>query len=212
MNKIICISVFSAAVFTGVPAHAQLYAGISAGESRTKLNGESLNAQFLDFAYSSSQTETDQRGAAYRVFGGYQLNRYVGLEAGYVDFGKSNIRANVVPTGSFERRIKTVGVDISLVGTVPVTERLALFARAGALSSERKTRYAASGDVEILAGVQGSTARQTKAVLGAGLTYNFTNSIALRAEFAQTDKFPDELLSEKSRIDMYSVGLQYRFR
>lgn len=212
MNKIMCISVFSAALFTAVEANAQFYAGVSAGESGTRLNGENLNAQFLDFGYTSAQTETDRRGTAYRVFGGYQLNRYLAVEAGYVDFGKSTVRTSVVPTGDFERRITTLGVDINLVGTLPINERLALFARAGALSSERQTRYAASGDVEILAGVQGATARQTKAVLGAGLTYDFTKNIALRAEFAQTDKFPDELLSGKSRINMYSVGLQYRFR
>lgn len=212
MNKTIMITLASIALISAVPAHAEWYGGITAGESRTKLNGENLSAQFLDFGYSDAQTQTDTRGTSFRVFGGYQLNRYIGVEAGYADLGKSSIRTNVVPTGTFERCIKTTGFDISVVGTLPVTDKFALFARAGAFMSERKTSFATSGDVELLSGVQGSTDRQTKATLGAGATYDFTKNIALRAEASQTRKYADELLSQNRNIDTYSMGVQYRFR
>lgn len=212
MNNLIRSTLIAAATLMTLPAHAEFYAGATAGESRTKLNGESLNTQFLDFAYTDSRTQTDSRTAAFRAFGGYQFNRYFGIEAGYVDFGKYSIRADVIPAGTFERRIKTTGFDMSVVGTLPVTRKLALFARVGAFASERKTSFKVSGDIELLNGVQASTARQTIAVFGAGLTVDITNSIALRAEATQTEKYFDELLSQKTRNEMYSVGLQYRFR
>ena len=136
----------------------------------------------------------------------------MGIEAGYVDLGKYSIRADVVPAGTFERQINTTGFDVSVVGTLPLTNKLALFARVGAFASERKTRFQASGTVELLNGVQASTARQTKAVFAAGVTVDITNRIALRAEVTQTEKYGDELLSQKTRNEMYSVGLQYRFR
>lgn len=210
MNKTTIIA--TVALLITVPAQAQWYAGANAGESRTKINGDNLSVQFLDFGYSDAKTQTDTRSTAFRVFGGYQLNRYIGVEAGYADLGESNIRANVIPTGVFERRIKTTGFDVSVVGTLPVTSKFALFARAGAFMSERKTSFATSGDVELLASVQGSTERQTKATFGAGVTYDFTKNIALRAEVSQTRKYPDELLSQNQNIDVYSMGVQYRFR
>jgi OmpA-OmpF porin, OOP family len=214
MNKTITITIAAVALLSAVPvpAHAEWYGGITAGESRTKLNADNLNTQFLDFGYSDAQTQTDTRGAAFRVFGGYQLNRYIGIETGYADLGKSSIRTNVVPTGTFERRIKTTGFDISVVGTLPVTNKFALFARAGAFMSERKTSFATSGDVELLSGVHGSTERQTKATFGAGVSYDFTKNIALRAETLQTRKYADELLSQNRNIDTYSIGVQYRIR
>jgi len=195
-----------------VSAHAEWYVGATAGESRTKLNGENLSAQFLDFGYRDAQTQTDTSSAAFRVFGGYQLNRYIGVEAGFADLGKSSIRTNVVPTGTFARRIKTTGLDVSIIGTLPVTNKFAVFARAGAFMSERKTSFATSGDVELLSGVQGGTERQTKATFAAGVTYDFTKDIALRAEASQMRKYADELLSQNRNIDTHSMGVQYRFR
>jgi OmpA-OmpF porin, OOP family len=212
MNRAITITIATVALLSAVPAHAQWYAGITAGESRIKMNGENLNAQFLDFGYSDVRTQTDTRDTAFRIFGGYQINRYFGIEAGYADLGKFSIRTDVVPTGTFERRIKTTGFDISVVGTLPVTSKLALFARAGAFMSERKTSFVTSGDIELLSGVRGSTERQTKATFGVGATYDFTKNIALRAEVSQTRKYLDELLSENHNIDVYSMGVQYRFR
>jgi OmpA-OmpF porin, OOP family len=212
MNKPMTITLAAAVLLTTAPTHAQWYAGATAGESRTKVNGDSLSTQFLDFGYSDAQTQTDTRSTAFRAFGGYQLNRYVAVEAGYTDLGTASIRASVVPTGTFERRIKTTGFDVSVVGILPVTNKFALFARAGAFMSERKTSITASGDVELLAGVQGNTARQTKATFGAGVTYDFTKNIALRAEASQTRKYADELLSQNRNIDTYSIGVQYRFR
>jgi OmpA-OmpF porin, OOP family len=212
MNKTITIALATVALISAAPAHAEWYGGITAGESRTKLTGENLSAQFLDFGYSDAQTQTDTRGTAFRVYGGYQFNRYFGVEAGYADLGNSNIRTNVMPTGMFERRIKTTGLDVSIVGTLPVTSKFALFARAGAFMSERKTSFATSGDVELLSGVQGSTERQTKATFGAGAAYDFTTNIALRAEASQTRKYADELLLQNRNIDTYSIGVHYRFR
>lgn len=212
MNKTMTVTLAAAALLMTHPAHAQWYAGATAGESRTKINGDSLRTQFLDFGYSDAQTQTDPRGTTFRTFGGYQLSRYFAIEAGYADLGSSSIRASVVPNGTFERRIKTTGFDLSVVGILPITSEFALFARAGAFMSERKTSFATSGDVELLAGVQGNTERQTKATFGAGVTYDFTKNIAVRAELSQTRKYADELLSQNRNIETYSIGVQYRFR
>jgi OmpA-OmpF porin, OOP family len=211
MNTVHRIALTAVAILITLPAQAQLYAGATAGESRTKLNGENLTSQFLDFGYSDAQTQSSQRASAYRVFGGYQLNGYVGVEAGYADFGTSRIRTSVVPQGAFERRIDTTGFDLSLVGTLPVTNKFRLFARAGAFMNERRTNFSTAGNIELLNGVQGMKERKTSATYGAGVIFDLTPKIALRAELAQTEKYSDILLSQTSRIDMYSIGLQYRF-
>lgn len=211
MNRVHRLALIAIATLTAMPVQAQLYAGATGGEARTKLNGESLTAQFLDFGYSDAQTRNDKRAAAFRVFGGYQLNRYVGVEAGYADLGTFRLRTEVVPQGSLDRRIDTTGFDVSLIGTLPVTNKFSVFARAGAFMGERSTTFSASGSVELLTGIQGTKERKSNAIYGAGVFFELTPKIALRAEIAQTEKYSDSLLSQNPRIDMYSIGLQYRF-
>ena len=194
------------------PAHAEWYAGATAGQSKSKFNADNLAGQFLDFGYTTTQMQTDTRDNTYRVFGGYQLNKYLAFEGGYADLGEFGVRSTLAPAGTFDKRFAVKGYDVSAVGTWPVVDKLTLFARAGVFRSERKTRYAASGAVELLPSVIDSKQTQNKATYGAGLMFDLTNQITLRAELTQHRGFSDELLSGLRNIDAYGVGVVYRFR
>ena len=212
MKKTNQIALIAALILATGSAQAQWYAGATAGESRSKLNGDGLNDQFLDLAYTSSQTRTDNRDSAFRVFGGYQLNRYFAVEAGYADLGTFGVRSTVTPAGTFEKRIEVNGVDVNVVGTLPIANKWTLFARAGAFRSERKASYETSGSVELLRGVQVNTEKKTQSVFGAGVVYDITPAVGVRAEWARHGKYSDDLLDGGRNIDAYSVGVVYRFR
>jgi OmpA-OmpF porin, OOP family len=194
-------------------ANAHWYAGVTGGTTKSKLNADGLNTQFLDFGFTTSTTQTDGRDSASRFFGGYQFNRYLALETGYADLGEVRFGATVTPAGTLEKRIKTSGFDVSAVALYPVTDKLNVFARAGAFMSERKTQLLATGSIELLNGViTDSKERQSKTTLGGGLTYRVTNNIALRAEYAQIRKFNDELLEGTQNIETFALGLVYHFK
>jgi OmpA-OmpF porin, OOP family len=192
-------------------AHAQWYVGATAGEAQHKQKTESFATQFLDLGYSASQTRTDNRGSAYRVFGGYQLHRYVAVEAGYVDLGKFNLTSTVVPAGTLERRSSVKGFDVGVVGLLPLTTKLVSFVRIGAFRSKRKEQLSASGSIELLPTITDVNERQTKLTYGIGLTYDVTKNVGLRGEWNQYRRYNDALLETVSNINMVSLGLVYRF-
>lgn len=72
------------------------------------------------------------------------------------------------------------------------------------------SRYARSRLV-ILTGSQGTKERTSNVIYDAGVIFELTPKIALRAELAQTEKYSDLLPSQNSRIDTYTIGFHYRF-
>lgn len=217
MNRFVNTSLLVASVMlatsVATSAHAQWYVGATGGTAKTKLNPDGLNVQFLDLGFTSSTTRSDESSAALRAFGGYQFNRYLALEAGYSDLGNVSFGASVVPAGTLEKRTKTTGYDISAVVMYPILDRLNVFARVGAFSSERKSQFTTMGSIELLNGVSAdSKQKQNKTTLAAGLTYNVASNIDLRLEYAQYGKYEDELLEGSQKINVYLLGVAYRFK
>lgn len=68
------------------PSFAQdsyFYGGLSVGTARGKLSEESITANQLPAGVTPTSVSIDDRETAYKLFGGYQANRYLGFEAGY---------------------------------------------------------------------------------------------------------------------------------
>jgi hypothetical protein len=73
------------------------YFGLAAGQGRAKFDEESLAARALSPGVTATVLERDERDRAYRVFMGWQWNRYLGAEAGYFDLGRTGFNAITVP-------------------------------------------------------------------------------------------------------------------
>ncbi len=166
------------------PALAQeggyFYGGLAAGQSRAKIDQERISAGLAGLGLSTSSFSRDERGNAFRIFGGYQMNRYLGLEAGYFDLGKFDFAATTVPAGTLNGQIKLQGLNLDLVGTVPLTERLSLIGRVGAQATRTRDNFSGSGAVSVLN--PNPSKREINAKLGAGLQYEFSRSFLMRAE------------------------------
>jgi OOP family OmpA-OmpF porin len=73
------------------PSFAQdsyFYGGVSVGTACGKLGEESITANQLPAGVTPTSVSIDDRETAYKLFGGYQANRYLGFEAGYFNLSK----------------------------------------------------------------------------------------------------------------------------
>jgi OmpA-OmpF porin, OOP family len=200
-----------AAALIATPVSAQWYVGANIGASDIKRNDSIQADQFLELGFDSAITTSDKRDTGGRIFGGYQLHKNVAIEAAYVDLGKFSFRGDVMPTGSLIATTKISGFELAAVGTLPLSERFELFARLGAFSGETKTSYSSTGSVEILNGAATQKSRNTKLTYGAGATFNMNKKVSLRGEWARYGKLGNELTGGSGDVNLFSVGLVYRF-
>src|SRR6185503_8167539 len=81
----------------------------------------------------------------FKVFGGWQFHRYLGVEAAFVDLGEAKYEGtfNGLPvTGG---KLKVNGLNFAVVGRLPIGERFALFAKGGAFVWEAEAKDMTAG-------------------------------------------------------------------
>lgn len=136
----------------------------------------------------------DKRDTSYSLYGGGYFNNNFGVELGYSNFGRIN-RAG----GS----TKAEGINLSLVGRLPLNSSFSLLGKVGTTYGRTKVSSApASG---IVAG------RETGFGLsyGVGAEYAFTPNWSAVLQWDEHDlKFPG---GSRDGVSSTSVGLKYRF-
>jgi OmpA-OmpF porin, OOP family len=139
----------------------------------------------------------DFKDSAWKLFGGYQLNRHFAVEATYGDWGDITIGTTVsgIPV-SATGEIWSAGV--AALGILPLGgDRFALFGKAGIVYTEQTAVGSAPG-------VPTRTETETGSELhwGVGAMFNFTRNLGLRAEWERL---------QDSDVDILSLGIQFRF-
>lgn len=194
-----------------LPVHAQWYAGASIGQSHASADGLSLSDQLLDLGFDVTSSDNDESDTAYRVFGGWRLNRWAAVELGYADLGKRNVRATVSPAGEFGAGIRTRLGDVSVLGFLPAWNRLALYGRAGAYTSRTRASFSGSGSVMLLDGAGSQSVRRSGGLYGVGATFDITPQWVVRAEWTRYARLGNDITGGRFDADVGSVGLVYRF-
>jgi OOP family OmpA-OmpF porin len=133
MKKILSAAALSAAL-AAAPAFAQVYAGAGLGIANT-----------------------DSSKVSWKILGGYQHDRYWGIEAAYTDLGRY-------------RGSSADSLSLALTLTLPLDRHWALMAKAGPASNH--TRVAGSSD-------------HTDALVGIGVAYTVNRHVGLRLEYEQ---------------------------
>ena len=114
------LAVCGLASLLGAPALAQepayYYGGLGLGEARAKLDAEAIAREQAGVLLGTF--DHDERDRAYKVFGGYQFNRNVGIELGYFRLGSFGFNATTTPAGTLAARSSLQGVNLDLVGTL----------------------------------------------------------------------------------------------
>ena len=128
----------------------------------------------------------DDRESSYGAFVGYHLNQHFAVEAGVRRLQNFDFR--FMNESGYER---TGQVSLSVLGSLPLTERLSVFGRLG---------YSRIGYANGYANVS-LRYRENEALYGAGLSYAITPKIAARVEVQKP----------ASHLTNVSAGLSYQF-
>ncbi len=183
------------------------YIGANVGQARAKIDDPRITSSLLAAGFTTTSIKDDDRDTGYKLFTGYQFNRYFALEGGYFDLGKFGFTANTIPAGTLRGDLKLRGLNLDLVGTLPITDKLSAFGRVGANYAETKDTFRGTGFV-IVRNPNPST-KATNVKYGAGLQYAFNDAWAMRLEGERYRV--DDAVGNKGEIDLYSVGVVYRF-
>ena len=183
------------------------YAGINGGQSRAKIDDVRIKSGLLAGGFTTTSIVDSDRPSGYKAFGGFQLNKFIALEGGYFDLGQFGFVATTVPAGTFSGTIKVKGVNLDLVGTLPITEKFSAFGRAGVNRAQAKDIFAGTGLVRVLN--PNPSVRETHYKIGVGLQYAITPSFDLRAEVERYRI--NDAVGNLGDIDLVSVGVVYRF-
>lgn len=198
-----------AAVSTSSLACAQWYAGASIGMSSTPVYASDVPVTGATAAtFPKNDTDT-----GYKAQLGYQFNPNFALEGGYVNLGKANITNIATPiAGSLRGDVKSDGWNLMAVGILPLTGDFSLLGKVGALFSTTKGDYTPTGAVFLAPGVQPSyTKSETNLAYGIGLQYNINKSMSVRAEAESFVDLRSSDASKKRNVDLYSIGLIFKF-
>ncbi len=183
------------------------YGGANVGRSGATIDDDRINSNLLSRGFSSSTIVDDDRSTGYKIFGGYQLNKNFAIEGGYFDLGHFGYTASTVPAGTLNGKIKLRGLNLDVVGMVPLTDKFSAFGRAGLNYAQARDSFSGTGAVRVTDPNPRKSSTNYK--LGVGLQYALTESLALRAE-AERYRVNDAV-GNRGHVDLVSVGLVYRF-
>lgn len=155
------------------------YAGFGFGQSR-----------YRDLGISSANTRTE----GWKVYTGYQLNKYLGAEGGY-----ANLNEFTATKGTTRIETESNAWTLSAVGSYPLTDKLSVMARLGAAYVQTST------DSKVGTALAERSGKDSyEPYYGLGVKYALLDNIDLRAEWERFDL-------DKSNIDLMTAGFAMKF-
>ena len=188
------------------------YIGGNIGRTHADFDNGSINQTLTGQGFTVRSTNEDNSGTGYKLFGGYQLNRNFAVEGGYFDLGKSSYTVNATrniggAAGSFNGETRVRGLNLDLVGMLPLSDRFSILGRVGAAYAQSRANFNSTGSVP--ANASNNRRNDTNLKVGLGLQYAITEALAMRAE-VERYRINDPIRN-RGHIDMASLGLVYRF-
>ena len=181
------------------------YGGLSVGQSHSALDEQATSNSLLG-SYPTTSMGHEQQDTAYRLFGGYQLNRNIAIEGGYFNLGKFTYAAKS-PSGTLNGKYEVEGLHLDLVGTAPMTDKFALLGRIGIQYANTRDSF---NGTAVGAGVNNNPSeRETNLKVGVGMQYAFTPNVLLRGE-AERYRLKDGV-GNHGDVNVFSMSLVFPF-
>lgn len=205
------VALAALASFIALPAVAQeggySYGGIGIGQSRAKVDEQASASTLLGAGISTDILDNDRNDTAYKVFGGYQFNRHFALEAGYFDLGKFGFTGRTSNDTTLNGQTRARGLNLDLVGTLPLSDNWSALARIGAAYARVQDRF----DGTATTGLANTDFRKsgTNLKVGVGLQYAFSPSMLARVE-AERYRIQGAV-SGRTNVDTVSLSLVFPF-
>ncbi len=193
------------------PALAQesgyYYGGLSLGQSRARIDDQRISAALLAEGLRTTAMARDERDTAYKLFGGYQLNRNLAIEAGFFDLGRFGFTSTTVPAGTLNGQIRLQGLNLDLLGSVPLTAQWSALGRFGAQYARARDSFSGAGAVAVLN--PSPSKRETNLKLGLGLQYELSPSLLLRGEVERYRV--NDAVGNHGGVNVFSISLVVPF-
>lgn len=187
------VLVASALVLSGLLAATQASAQAFVGGS---LGQTDIDEEIATGLITSGSV--DGKDTGFKVFGGYMFNRNFGIEGAYVDLGEVSYSGDFFGSPVTGGKIEVTGFNIAALGSYPVNEQFSLFGKIGLLVWEAEASDT-TGGVPFSAKTDG-----TDISFGLGVSYNFTRSLGVRAEW-------ERFKLDDADADLLSIGIIWRF-
>jgi OOP family OmpA-OmpF porin len=185
MNKKFFAAVLGIALVLPVAAQAEgMYATLGVGQSK----------------YSSFSTQgatfSELKPTGVQIGVGYSIDKIWDVEAGYIHFGKKTGTATLLGV-SEPYNLQTQSIYLAGIGNYAVTDAFSAFGKLGSAFNRSKIADAVSS----------TTDNKVQALIGAGLSYQFTKEITGLVDYTYYGK-----VSEADfKLSLLSVGLRYNF-
>jgi len=181
---------------------SSLYAGVGVGQAEARSLCDSVPGVTIN--------SCDDDDDSWRIFGGYQFNKYFAVELGYAGLGEGAGSFVVTGVGSGTARLEAKAWDLVVVGILPINERFSIFGKLGF----------ARWDVDASATVAipgfgtgaGSVSEDgTDLTQGVGAQFNFTKNVGARVEWQRYNSVGAANTTGESDIDVISASLLVTF-
>jgi len=150
----------------------------------------------------NSGVSCDEKDTAWKLFFGYQFNRYLAAEGAYADLGKATSRSSSATGEAKSSAWELVGVGSYAIGAPGFVPYAKLgFYRARTDGSVAST----SGNVSL-----SESEANTDWTAGLGVRYDFRRDLAVRAEWQHYNSVGGDDIAD-SDIDTFSLGVLYKF-
>jgi OOP family OmpA-OmpF porin len=176
-----------------VPASASdtgFYLGAGIGRS---------SIDILEF-YPSLGDSLDQENSAYKVYGGYRFLKFLAVEAGYTDLGSPQGMERNVPEHPERAEVSVNGLDAFVVGILPVSQVVDIYAKAGLMSWDTDITSIQDGEVIFSESTSG-----TDTAFGIGIGIWVGKNVTLRGE---GEWFT---IGDYSTVALYTFNVTYTF-
>jgi OmpA-OmpF porin, OOP family len=169
------------------------YAGIGLGQSTVENDEDGI-----DF---------DEDDTGFKLFGGYQFNKFIAVELAYINGGEPNDSFTVAGI-DVENEVELTQVNAAAVGTLPFNEYFGAMGRLGLSYVDAEFKQTASG-FGTTVDVDDNT---TEISYGVGIWFTPARNFLLRLEYEMTSaELFDDDIDEDTDISLISVSAMYRF-
>jgi OOP family OmpA-OmpF porin len=127
--------------------NTSMYMGLGTGESKARIDGDRIQQGLLNQGLSTNSLTEDKDDTGYKAYLGFPIHPNWALETGYFDLGRFGFNANTTPLGSLSGSARIRGLNLDLVGTLPVTDRWSVIGRVGAAYAQTQDHFSGTGAV-----------------------------------------------------------------
>lgn len=187
-------------------ANHSTYIGLGIGQSRANVDDQRLISSLTANGATLGSFSTDERSTGGKLFAGKHLNKYFAVEFAYFDLGKFGFKSTTSGGGVLNGDVGFRGGSLDLIGELPLSQRISVFARGGMNYAAAKAHF--TGNRLFAATNPEPRERKLNAKAGLGLEYKFSEALAVRAEVERYRV--NDAVGNRGDVDLASVSLVYK--